>query len=138
MAVEIDNALTAEVIEAAIEVHRELGPGLLESVYERCLSHELMLRGHTVSQQQQVQIHYKDMCFSETLRCDLIVDGKLLIELKAVEAILPVHKAQGLSYLKLLNLPYGLLINFNQCRLVDGVNRLINHHYSSAPSASSC
>ena len=132
MTVEIDNALTAEVIEAAIEVHRELGPGLLESVYERCLSHELMLRGHKISQQEQVQINYKDMCFSETLRCDLIIDDKLLIELKAVEAILPVHKAQVLSYLKLLNLPYGLLINFNQCRLVDGVNRLVNKQFSAS------
>jgi len=101
----------------------------------RILHHRTTIGGHAqtiCSQQEQVQINYKDMCFSETLRCDLIIDDKLLIELKAVEAILPVHKAQVLSYLKLLNLPYGLLINFNQCRLVDGVNRLVNKQFSAS------
>jgi GxxExxY protein len=116
--------LTGDIIAAAIEVHRALGAGLLESVYEKCLHHELLLRGHTVRQQAQVKIRYKDKVFEESLRCDLIVDDLVLIELKAVESLLPIHKAQVLSYLRLLRLPVGLLINFNQTKLTDGVQRL--------------
>lgn len=138
MATELDNDLTADVINAAVEVHRMIGPGLLESIYERCLKHELEIRGHTVQQQQQVEVVYKDIRFAETLRCDLIVNGQLLLELKVVEQLMPLHKAQTLSYLKLLNLRYGLLINFNQSRLVDGLNRLVNPSFYSTASAASC
>jgi len=112
------------VIGAAIEVHRELGPGLLESIYQKCLAHEIMLRGIQVRQQAEVCIRYKDLSIDEKLKCDLLVDDCLLIELKAVETILPVHKAQTISYLKLLDLPLGLLINFHEYRLVDGLHRL--------------
>ena len=119
-----NDVLTADIIGAAIEVHRTFGPGLIESIYEKCLAHELSLRGHSVRQQAQVQIEYKGLIFEETLRCDLLVDDKVLVELKAVEAILPVHKAQTLSYMKLLRLHRGLLINFHQPKLIDGVSRL--------------
>lgn len=114
-----------EVIGAAIEVHRVLGPGLLESIYERCLLRELELRGIAVTRQQQVRIDYKGFVFNEELRFDLLVDGVLLLELKAVQDILPIHKAQLLSYMKLLDVPLGLLLNFHEIKLVDGVSRMI-------------
>ena len=116
--------LSREVIGAAIEVHRTLGPGLLESIYEKCLMRELELRGLNAARQQQVTIEYKGIEFEEILKCDVLVEGCLLLELKAVEEIAPIHKAQVISYLKLLDVPLGLLINFHESRLVDGVSRL--------------
>ena len=118
-------SITQAVIGAAMEVHREKGPGLLESIYERCFIHELMLRGFQVEQQRQVQIRYKDLVFEDTLRCDVIVNGCLLIELKSVVDVLPIHKAQGLSYMKLLDIPLGYVINFNVPLLKQGLHRLI-------------
>lgn len=117
--------LTSIVIGAAIEVHRVMGPGLLESIYERCLMHELSLRGLHVEKQQVVRVRYKDIVFEEPLRFDLLVEGCLLIEVKAVEHVLPVHLAAAISYLKLLDVPLGLLINFHVPKLTDGVKRLI-------------
>lgn len=117
--------LTKTVIGAAIEVHRAMGPGLLESIYQRCLTHELALRGIEVQQQQFVSIRYKDICFDEELRFDVVADRCLLIEIKAVQDVLPIHKAQTLSYMRLLNLPLGLLFNFHQERLLDGLHRLL-------------
>ena len=117
--------LSSAVIGAAIEVHRVMGPGLLESIYERCLIHELQLRGIPVEKQQVVRICYKDVVFEETLRFDMLVEGCLLIEVKAVEHVLPVHLAAAISYLKLLNVPLGLLINFHVPKLTEGVKRLI-------------
>jgi GxxExxY protein len=117
--------LTSVVIGAAIEVHRVMGPGLLESIYERCLMHELSLRGLNVEKQEIVRIQYKDIVFEETLRFDLLVEGCLLVEVKAVEHVLPVHVAAAISYLKLLDVPLGLLINFHVPKLTDGVKRLI-------------
>ena len=117
--------LSREVIGAAIEVHRILGPGLLESIYERCLLHELELHGIPAIRQQQVQIDYKGFIFEEELRFDLLVDGVLLLELKAVQDLLPIHKAKLLSYMKLLNMPLGLLMNFHEMKLVDGISRMI-------------
>ena len=117
--------LSREVIGAAIEVHRVLGPGLLESIYERCLVHELELRGIPAIRQQQVRIDYKGFVFAEELRFDLLVDGALLLELKAVQEILPIHKAQLLSYMKLLDTPLGLLLNFHELKLVDGIARML-------------
>jgi GxxExxY protein len=119
------NARSREVIGAAIEVHRLKGPGLLESVYERCLVHELSLRGIPAVQQLRVPIAYKGIVFEEPLQLDLLVDDCLIVELKAVEKVLPIHKAQLLSYLHLLDIPLGLLINFHELRLVDGVHRMI-------------
>ena len=117
--------LSHQVIGAAIEVHRIQGPGLLESIYEKCLLRELELRSLAACRQQQVRVEYKGLVFEECLRLDLLVEGCLLVELKTVEKVLPIHKAQLLSYLKLLNLPIGLLINFHETMLVKGINRLI-------------
>ena len=117
--------LTSIAIGAAIEVHRIPGPGLLESIYERCLIHELALRGLKSVKQEMVRIRYKDMTFEEILRFDVLVEDCLLIEVKAVERVLPVHIAAVISYLKLLDRPLGLMINFHVPKLVDGVKRLI-------------
>jgi GxxExxY protein len=117
--------LTRSVIGAAVEVHRILGPGLLESIYERCLIRELELRGTACVSQQKVTIDYKGFTFEESLRFDVLVDGCLLVEVKAVEQVLPVHKAIAMSYMKLLNVPLGLILNFHEVKLTDGINRLI-------------
>jgi GxxExxY protein len=120
------NSLSREVIGAAIEVHRIMGPGLLESIYQKCLIRELTLREIPNVNQQLVPITYKGLTFTEELRVDIFVDQCLLVELKAVETVHPIFKAQLLSYMKLLNVPIGLLLNFHEPRLIDGVSRLIN------------
>lgn len=117
--------LTESVIGAAIEVHRDKGPGLIESVYEWCLLRELELRGLTASNQKSVAITYKGFTREEPLRFDVLIENCLLVEVKAVERVLPIHKAQLLSYMKLMDVPLGLLINFHEPRLVDGISRLI-------------
>lgn len=118
-------ALTGEIIAAAIEVHRDKGPGLIESIYERCFLHELALRHLSAESQRIVRVEYKGLLFDEPLRLDVLINGCVLVELKAVQEILPIHKAQLLSYMKLLDVPIGLLINFHEVKLVDGVHRLI-------------
>jgi len=117
--------LTEQIIGAAIEVHRDKGPGLVESIYEWCLIQELGLRRLSTECQRVVQIRYKGMSREEPLRFDVLIEGCVLVEGKSVETVLPVHKAQLLSYMKLLNIPVGLLINFNTVKLTDGVSRLI-------------
>jgi len=117
--------LSREAIGAAVEVHRILGPGLLESIYEKCLRRELELRGCHVVCQDEVQIEYKGLLFTEELRFDLLVEGCLLVELKAVQEVHPINKAKLLSYMKLLDVPLGLLMNFHEIRLVDGVSRMM-------------
>jgi GxxExxY protein len=117
--------LSRTVIGAAIEVHRLKGAGLLEGIYEKCLLRELELRGLAAVNQRLVRIEYKGLVFEELLRCDVLAEDCLLVELKAVQEILPVHKAQLFSYMKLLNLPLGLIINFHELKLVDGVARMI-------------
>jgi GxxExxY protein len=112
-------------IGAAIEVHRVLGPGLIESIYERCLIRELSPRGVAVENQRRVTVEYKGIAFEEPLRVDLLADGCLLLELKSIEQVLGIHKAQLLSYMKLLNIPVGLLINFHEPTLIDGISRLL-------------
>jgi GxxExxY protein len=119
------SSLTAEVIGAAIEVHRDKGPGLIESIYEWCLTKELELRRLSYVSQRSVVIHYKGFVKNEDLRFDLLVEGCILIEAKSVVKILPIHKAQLLSYMKLMNIPVGLLINFNELKVVDGIHRMI-------------
>lgn len=119
------SSLTEHIIGAAIEVHRDKGPGLIESIYEWCLARELELRNLKFAGQKLVLIKYKGFVREEALRFDLLVEDCVLVEGKAVEAILPVHKAQLLSYMKLLDVPVGLLINFHEMKLVDGVHRLI-------------
>jgi GxxExxY protein len=117
--------LSGEVIGAAMEVHRDKGPGLLESIYERCLLHEFGLRHLAAVNQKLIQIKYKDLIFEEVLRFDVLVEDCLLIEAKSVDHVLPIHKAQLLSYMKLLNVPLGLLINFKEVVLKNGISRLI-------------
>ena len=117
--------LSHTVIGAAIEVHRLKGPGLIESIYEKCLMRELALRSLTAVNQRVVEIEYKGFTFEEPLRFDVLVEDCLLLELKSVQEVLPIHKAQLLSYMKLLNIPMGLLINFHETKLVDGVHRMI-------------
>jgi GxxExxY protein len=117
--------LSKEVIGSAIEVHRIKGPGLIESIYEKCLMRELSLRGISAVNQQVVKIEYKGYLFEEPLRFDLLVENCLLLELKSVREILPIHKAQLLSYMKLLDVPLGLLMNFHELKLIDGIHRLI-------------
>jgi len=114
-----------EVIGAAIEVHRQKGPGLIESIYERCLLRELELRSIPAVTQKVVRIEYKGFIFDEPLRFDLLVNGSLLVELKAVEAVHPFSKAQLFSYMKLLDVPIGLLMNFHEPVLKNGISRLI-------------
>ena len=117
--------LSHTAIGAAIEVHREFGPGLIESIYERSLVHELFLRGANSTKQKIVRITYKDITFEEPLRCDVLVEDSLLLELKVVETILPIHKAQLLSYMKLMNIPVGLILNFNAIQMKDGIERMV-------------
>lgn len=119
------SGMTHDVIGAAIEVHRDKGPGLLESIYEWCLTKELELRNYDVVNQQQVSVSYKQFQREYSLRCDLLIDQCLLVEVKAVETVHPIHKAQLLSYMKLLSIPLGLILNFNVPKLTDGVSRLI-------------
>ena len=117
--------LSSEVIGAAIEVHRDKGPGLIESIYERCMLRELQLRSIPAKTQKLVRVEYKGLVFDEPLRFDLLVDDCLLVELKAVEILHPSSKAQLLSYMKLLDIPIGLLINFHEPLLKNGVSRII-------------
>jgi len=117
--------LTHDVIGAAIEVHKDKGPGLLESIYEWCLTMELEFRRHVVQTQEQVIIRYKQFQREEPLRFDLLIDKCLFVEVKAVETVHPIHKAQLLSYMKLLDIPLGLIINFNVVRLTEGISRMI-------------
>ena len=119
------DALTHEVIGAAIEVHRDKGPGLIESIYEKCLMRELELRGIPAVNQKLVPVEYKGVVFEEPLRLDVLTDDCLLLELKAVENILPIHKAKLLTYMKLMNIPIGLIINFNEMILKNGIFRMI-------------
>ena len=117
--------LSYDAIGAAIEVHRDKGPGLIESIYERCLVHELSLRGIVSVSQRIVPIEYKGLVFEEPLRLDVLVEECLLIENKCVEKILPIHRAKLLSYMKLLNIPVGLLINYHETVLRRGIVRMI-------------
>ena len=117
--------LSRQIIGAAIEVHRAMGPGLMESIYEKCLVCELQLRKITCAHQRMVRVNYKGFSFEESLRFDLMIEDCLLLELKCVERLLPVHKAQLLSYMKLLNVPLGLLMNFHEERLIDSISRMM-------------
>jgi GxxExxY protein len=121
--VELDRVAT-EIVDAALAVHREMGPGLLESVYEACLSEELRRRSLEVERQVMVPLVYRGVPLDERLRLDVLVEKLVLIEVKAVEQLLSVHTAQVLSYLKLMNLRLGFLINFNVPVIRDGIRRI--------------
>src|SRR5690625_1751908 len=120
------NQLSSMIIGSAIEVHKTLGPGLLESVYEKALVYEMQNRGLQIQQQVSMTIHYKDLRIDNSFFADIIVDNKIILEIKAREVILPVHKAQLLSYLRLTGMKLGLLINFHEDTLKEGITRLIN------------
>jgi len=130
------NQITGSIVDAAIEVHTALGPGLLESVYERCLKHELIKRGLRVEEQVWLPVRYDGVEIDGGYKIDLLIENRIIVELKVVEQLLPIHKAQLLSYLKLTNKEIGLLINFNVVHLRDGIRRLVNHYQSSESSAS--
>ena len=120
------NDLTGNVIGSAIEVHKALGPGLLESIYEECLCIEFNKRNIAFERQKELTIEYKHITLDVGYRVDIIVSGKLIVELKACDTLLPIHEAQLLTYLKLSGIKYGLLINFNVPILKEGIKRLAN------------
>lgn len=120
------NKLSGEIIGAAIEVHKALGPGLLESAYQECLFYELANKGYHVVKEQPMPIVYKEVKLDHGYRMDLLVENKIVIEIKTVDAFSDVHFAQVLTYLKLGNYKLGLLINFNVLKLKDGIKRIIN------------
>ena len=117
--------LSNRVIGCAIEVHRELGPGLLESTYEQCLAHELKLNGIEFTLQQALPVKYKGLHLDCGYRVDVLVQNELILELKSVEAITGIHQAQLLTYMKLANIQTGLLLNFNVTKLKDGMKRFV-------------
>ena len=118
------NKLTGEIIGAAIEVHKALGPGLLESAYEECLCHEFKLRSFPFERQKELPIEYKGVKLDCGYRLDIVVWNKIILELKSCSELLPIHEAQLLTYLKLTNIKVGLLINFNVSVLKEGIKRL--------------
>ncbi len=117
--------LSHTAIGAALEVHRLKGPGLIESIHEKCMMRELALRDVAAVNQRLVKIEYKGFVFEEPLRFDVLVDDRLLLELKCTQEILPIHKAQLLSYMRLLDIPIGLIINFHEPKLTHGIARMI-------------
>jgi len=119
-------AIAAAAVDSALVVHRALGPGLLESAYRDCLQLELTARGHQIDREQVLPITYRDQIIPRAFRADLLIDKTLLIELKAVDAVQPVHRVQTATYLRFLRLPLGLLINFNVPLLKDGLHRVLN------------
>ena len=121
-----ENEIGKIVVDASINVHRELGPGLLESVYEIALVHELTIRHLYVKRQVSIPIHYRGIKFNEGFKADIIVEEKVILELKAVETVLPVHKKQLQTYLKLTGCKLGFLLNFNENLLKDGITRCVN------------
>lgn len=131
----MDNEQIAEiVVDTAYHLHKDLGPGLLESVYESVLSRMLELRGLHVERQKTVAFDYQGMRFDEGLRVDMLVNGQFIIELKSVENLAPVHAKQLLTYLRLMNLPLGLLINFGSATFKEGVKRIVNGYKGTDPS----
>ena len=124
-------SLASIVIDRAFHLHRDLGPGLLESVYEAVLAHELQERGLMVQRQKPVPIRYQGVELDEGFRLDLIVEDRLIVKLKSVEELHPVHPKQLLTYLRLMDLPLGLLINFGSPLLKQGVKRVVNKHEES-------
>ena len=120
------NDTSGAVVDAAIRVHTALGPGLLEGAYEGCLAHELRKRGHLVEQQLPLPVVYDGICIDLGYRIDLLVDGGVVVEVKSVGKLAPIHNAQLLSYLKLGGYKLGLLLNFNVPHLRDGVRRMVN------------
>lgn len=126
--------LTYSIIGCAIEVHKQLGPGLIESVYEKCFERELNLKGLNYISQQRVPVHYKGLQLDAELRYDVLIENLIITELKSIEGLLPVHEAVLLTYMKLLEKPKGILINFNCTNIFkEGQKTLVNEYYASLP-----
>ena len=128
---ELDD-ITGAVVDAAVKLHQGIGPGLLETVYEVILARDLTRRGYAVERQKVIRFEYDDMKFEEGLRVDLLVEDCVVVELKSVEKLAPVHKKQVLTYLRLMELPVGLLINFGAATLREGLQRIVNNLNPSA------
>ena len=126
--------ITGTIVSSALKIHKELGPGLLESVYETVLARELHRRGLTVERQKIVRIEYDGLVFEDGLRLDLLVDERVVVELKSVEKLAPVHSKQVLTYLRLMRLPVGLLINFGAATLKEGLHRIVNNYVADSAS----
>ena len=120
------DSLTYKIIGCAMEVYKQLGPGLLESVYEQALIQELKLNDIPVDSQVEIKVNYKGINITDNLRLDLLVDDSVIVELKSVEELKPIHHKQLLTYLRLMNKKVGLLINFNTDNLMDGIKRIVN------------
>ena len=121
-----ENQIGKIVVDSAIKIHKVLGPGLLEGAYEACLIHELRKRGLNVQSQVELPIKYEDVTLDVGYRVDILIEGKVILELKAVVKLLPVHEAQLLSYLKLSNCRLGFLLNFNVYKMKEGIRRMVN------------
>jgi len=128
-----ENEIAREIVDAALKVHRALGPGLLESVYEIVLAYELERRGLRVMRQVPVSVQYENLVIDGGFRADLIVERKVIVELKSVERTAPVHKKQTLTYVRLAGLRLGLLVNFGAALMKDGITRLVNGLEDDAP-----
>ena len=128
--------VSRDVIGLAMSIHRDLGPGLMESVYETVLAGAIMRMGYSVARQKPIDIHYDGMEFAGAFRVDILVDNRLVLEIKSVDQITAVHAKQLLTYLRLLRQPVGLILNFSGAMMKDGIRRLVNNHDGSASSAS--
>jgi GxxExxY protein len=129
------NQISYNIIGFAIEVHKELGPGLLESVYEKCLAHLLLQNGYKVTRQQSVPLNFRGLNLDCELRFDLMVNDEIIVELKTVEELIPIHEAQLLTYLKLLKKPKGILINFNCTNIFkEGQRTFVTEYFRSLPT----
>ncbi len=128
---ELDD-ITGTIVDAAVKIHIDLGPGLLESVYEIVLARALEKRGFYVERQKPIRFEYDGMIFEDGFRTDLLVEGRVVVELKSVEKLAPVHSKQLLTYLRLIKLPVGLLINFGAATLKEGLHRIVNQLPASA------
>ncbi len=121
-----ENELSKIIVNSCFEIHRELGPGLFESVYEECLYFELIQQGLLVERQKEIPVIYKSIKMEIGFRADLVVENKVIIEIKSQEAIAPVHQKQVLTYLRLTGIKLGLLVNFNEALIRDGIQRIVN------------
>ena len=128
------DAISGEVIDVALRIHRDLGPGLLESVYETVMAGKLLAMGYEVDRQKPIDIHFEGLRFDAAFRIDLLVEGRLLVEIKSVEALNKAHLKQLQTYLRLTKQPVGLLMNFGGATLKEGLKRVVNDHIPSASS----
>jgi len=123
------NKITGQIIASAMKIHSAIGPGVLESVYQACLQHELEKAGFKVQSELALPVLYEGLRLQSGYRVDLLIENRIIVELKCVETILPIHKAQLMTYLRLANMPLGLLLNFNVVHLRDGIKRILNNKY---------